>query len=303
MKWLAKSAAQRAFALMPRTEELNYLAQTRITRGLPRNDERFVRKIGEGARHVRVLRDFFSADSFDTLELYEFGTGWDMTIPLLFYSIGVDRQTTTDVRALIRPELVTHTLRQFAKKRNEVERIVAGSTRSFDTSPVGDRNDLVSRFGITYLAPVDTTTTGLPRASFEFICSTETLEHVPESQIGPLLRECRRLLKPAGVMSHDVDMEDHYSYMDRRISGYNFLRFSDRAWRLLNSPLEHQNRLRLPDYKRMIVEAGFRILESDVRWGTPDDLRSIDELGIAPRFRDYSPEELAAKSAHFVLST
>ena len=54
----------------------------------------------------------------------------------------------------------------------------------------------------------------LPAASVDFVSSTNTLEHIPATDIGPILAECRRLLRPDGVVSCRIDMRDHYSYFD-----------------------------------------------------------------------------------------
>src|SRR5207253_3087992 len=84
----------------------------------------------------------------------------------------------------------------------------------------------------------------------------DVCEHVPEDDLAEIFRECHRLLRPAGAFSCRIDLQDHYSYFDRGLSRYNFLRFSDGAWRLVNSPLHFQNRLRAVDYLRLVRDAG-----------------------------------------------
>ncbi len=64
-------------------------------------------------------------------------------------------------------------------------------------------------------------------------------------------------------MSHHINVLDYYANFDRSISGYNFLRYSEGAWRLLNSPLSYQNRLRLSDYRRIHRWSGFTLLRED----------------------------------------
>ena len=75
-------------------------------------------------------------------------------------------------------------------------------------------------------------------------------------------------------MSSRIDLSDHHSHFDASLSPYNFLRFDDRRWRLANSSLLFQNRLRRPD------EA------------VPDDL--------AEGFRAYEPEDLAVVGLRLV---
>jgi hypothetical protein len=91
-------------------------------------------------------------------------------------------------------------------------------------------------------------------------------------------------------MDHFIDMSDHYAHFDRRISEYNYLRYSDRRWRPFNNRLQYQNRLRISDYRRIVQEAGFRVVAEDAERG-PAEL--LEQITLAPRFRSYSQEDLA----------
>jgi SAM-dependent methyltransferase len=162
--------------------------------------------------------------------------------------------------------------------------------------PIKSVAELRERFGITYLAPLDARNTGLAPSSVDFISSTVTLEHIPPPAIHQILVECARILKAGGVMSHRVDMVDHFAYFDSHISEYNFLKFSDATWSLLTSPLAYTNRLRYPDYLQLMKAAGFEVLTEGVEQPTAADLETLRRLKLAPRFRTgYSLQELGAK--------
>jgi 2-polyprenyl-3-methyl-5-hydroxy-6-metoxy-1,4-benzoquinol methylase len=157
-----------------------------------------------------------------------------------------------------------------------------------------DTAQLLDWFGIDYRAPVDARDTGLPAGSFDLITSTFTLEHIPAPDIAEILRESARLLAPGGVLSSSVDLQDHYSFADPRISVYNFLRFSERSWRLINSPLHYQNRLRAKDQIALHEQAGLRLVDIVPR--EPDEtlLRLLEATPIAAHFRErYTQQELA----------
>ena len=98
-------------------------------------------------------------------------------------------------------------------------------------------------------------------------------------------------------MSHEVDMIDEYSYFDSSITPFNFLRFSDRAWRLINNPLIPLNRLRVSDFRECFPEAGFTVVEEVVKRGSPEALARIR---LAPRFARYDPSDLLVLMAWFV---
>src|SRR5262249_3632127 len=129
---------------------------------------------------------------------------------------------------------------------------------------IGRKSDflvlLKEHYGIDYWAPCDARRTQLEAGSIDWITSTNTLEHIPLQDIHAILQECRRLLRDDGLMSCLIDYEDHYSYFDHSISGYNFLQYSDEAWAFFNPALYYQNRLRHRDYLDLFQSAGFEVV-------------------------------------------
>ena len=102
------------------------------------------------------------------------------------------------------------------------------------------------------------------------------------------------------MLSCRIDLEDHYSRFDRSVSRYNFLRYSDRRWSLVNSSLHYQNRLRYPDYARLVEGAGFEILRERISWASEEQLGELSRLELAPRYRGYSPQELGVRGATII---
>jgi hypothetical protein len=102
------------------------------------------------------------------------------------------------------------------------------------------------------------------------------------------------------VLSSWIDYKDHYSYFDRTIGPFNFLRYSERSWPRYSPTLHHQNRLRHSDFVRLFAEAGFVIVEEETVDGGQDDLAVIDDLPPAERFARYSRTDLAVRDGRFV---
>lgn len=98
-------------------------------------------------------------------------------------------------------------------------------------------------------------------------------------------------------MSHFIDLVDHYAHFDRRLTPYNFLRFRPGVWRLLNNPLQYQNRLRVSDYRDAHSRAGFRIVREE---NDDSGAAQLDCLQVAPEFRHYSRQDLAVTSSWMV---
>jgi SAM-dependent methyltransferase len=220
---------------------------------------------------------------------YEFGAGWDLAIPLSYAGLGVGRQVLVDIRPSARVELVNETIVLLERKLGPLG------------GPVSSLAELEERFGITYLAPRDARATGLESESIDFVTSTDVCEHIPEDDLAQIFRECRRLLRPGGAISCRIDLQDHYAYFDRGLSRYHFLRFSDRAWRLVNSSLHFQNRLREPDYRRLVEGARLEIVSWRPSGPSPEGLAELEAMELAPRFRKgYTPEELGVTVLSFI---
>jgi SAM-dependent methyltransferase len=300
VNWVLKAAVQKAMSALPAAESANYVFQRRVTRTLPIGDAGVERKFRRALAHLDAYRDHGPGRPLADAAFYEFGAGWDLAVPLSYAALGVGRQTLVDIRPNLRLPLVNATLASLARQRSRLGEVAGRELRDLGGPDVADAVELEARFGIVYLAPRDARDTGLPTASVDFVSSTNTLEHVPERDIGPILRECVRLLKPDGAMSFRIDMQDHASYADPRLSPYHFLRFSDRRWALLTSKLSYQNRLRLSDYRRLFRDAGIETVTETVGEPSEPDLMALDGIELAPRFRGYDREDLAARTLEVV---
>ena len=120
------------------------------------------------------------------------------------------------------------------------------------------------------------------------------------TNLAAIFRETRRLLRSGGAFSCRIDLQDHYAYFDRSLSRYNFLRFSDGKWRLVNSPLHFQNRLRSPDYLRLVREAGLELVSERPSGPSDAGRAELRALPLADRFRGYSEDELGVTVLSFV---
>jgi SAM-dependent methyltransferase len=298
VNWKYKALLQGCFSTIPLGEPLNYFFQKHVTKTLPMPDAKFANMVSVARTHLDFLRQYWPRP-LSQATFYEFGAGWDMAVPLTFYALGVDRQILVDIRRLLRIELVNDTVAKYQRLTfdEEIARkpgfYVNGGQR--DPSAV-----LREQYGIEYKAPCDARQTGLPTASIDCITSTDTLEHIPPPSLRAILKECHRLLRDDGVMSFQIDYQDHYSYFDKNISVYNFLQYSDRAWRLFSPPLQYQNRLRHRDYLSLLDQAGFEILEERRQDGSKSDCRIIERLPVNQRFKNYSGSELAVRKALLV---
>ena len=276
-RWIAKALAQKAISVLPFSEGINHQLQRRLRKSLPMSDAVLAHKVEQAKAHFAHFTAYAQAPP-DKAVFYEFGAGYELVVPLVYCSMGVRRQIVDDYRPHMRPWLV----------RDALMRLGMGD------HPAIGKHDLYELYGIAYRAPADARHTGLADASVDFISNTDTLEHIPQADLAAILRECKRVLKPGAVISCDIGPGDHFSYFDKSIPPYNFLRFGPLAWGIINSPLQYQNRLRPSDYVAAFEAAGYRIVRT-----RSEGAAVAPAAQVAPQFKRYPPEELA--STRFVL--
>jgi SAM-dependent methyltransferase len=270
-----------------------------VLRSLPAGDGALRQKFSRAVQHLGAYEEHGPDVPRGQAIFYEFGAGWDLAIPVAYALLGVGRQVLVDIRPSARVELVNDSLAAFERLRPELEQLAGRELRA-GGGPVAGLDELEERFGIRYLAPCDARDTGLPEASLDYVSSTDTCEHIPGDDLTEIFRECFRLLRPGGAFSCRIDLQDHYAYFDRSLSRYHFLRYSDRAWRVVNSPLHHQNRLRSPDYLRLVREAGFELVVERPSGPSDEGRQELRSLPLAERFRGYSEDELGVTVLSFV---
>lgn len=125
----------------------------------------------------------------------------------------------------------------------------------------------------------------IPDCSVDFIWSQAVLEHVPRSQFAQTMRELRRILKPGGWCSHDVDLRDHFN------GGLNNLRFTEPVWEgaLFSSSGFYTNRIRFGQMLSLFQDAGFVVKQLTPRkW----DSLPIDRAQLDGQFASLPEDDL-----------
>lgn len=143
---------------------------------------------------------------------------------------------------------------------------------------------------IGYIAPWDQPETfrDIRDSSVDFILSQAVLEHVDDLQ--RVYKVLYRLLKPGGIMSHQIDLKSH-----RTDGEWNqHWTYSDEEWRHKQTPrLYPINRLPHSVHIALLRETGFRILY-DQKFIRPNIL---DKSQLAPRFKKLPSEDLTISGA------
>lgn len=294
--WRLKVAVQALLSRLPLGARLNYALQRHITRTLPVSDSELAAQVTKAQRHVSQFQRY-SQRPLASAHLFEFGAGWDLVLPIVYYAMGAERQTVIDIRPLARLDLVMDAARRIGARSKDfgLQRVPGVKNGAASVRELG------ALWGIEYRAPADARNVSLDDGSVDLITSTDVLEHVPPMDIALILRECRRLLHVDGLMSVRIDYQDHYWYFDRRVDPYHFLRFTDSKWKRFNPDLHYQNRLRHQEYLELFRDAGFAIRQDDRHMPNDQDLARVAATPLAPRFREMSVEDVAVRYANITL--
>jgi len=129
----------------------------------------------------------------------------------------------------------------------------------------------------------------IPSAGVDFIFSQAVLEHVRRGEFAAIAAQMRRILKPDGIASHQVDLRDHLG------GGLNNMRIASRWWEaeFMARSGFYTNRIRFAEMCEMFEQAGFSVhLESKEQW----DTAPIDVGNLAPEFRHFGSDELLVSS-------
>lgn len=295
--WLVKALLQGAASYLPGGARLNVLAQERMTKSLRLTEAGFEHKLEQCRRHLQTYAEHRPGDVPPSCVL-ELGTGWYPIVPIGLLLAGATSVVTVDARShldlkrtraalalyasCIQSGRLSQVLPRICARR--AEQVVAAARD--ETAP--DATAILRRLGGRVVVG-DVRRVDLPAASVDLFVSNNTLEHIPPRMLVGIMAKCRRLAIPQAVMSHFIDMSDHYAHFDPSITEFNALKYSDSAWRVLNNRLHYQSRLRICDYRRIIEDAGFDIVAQHSERGTR---RQLAEVTLARRFRSYNESDL-----------
>jgi hypothetical protein len=295
--WKLKSAVHRTVSCLPRSHWWNALLQRHVTRGYFASPATFAAKLGCCRRHLYHLRRF-SGQPVSRFSALELGTGSWPIVPIGLFLCGAEKIWSYDLIPVLEPATLRHTLGQFsaAIRDGSLPRLLpelepdrmAQLAGVIEHAGTGTPAEILAQLHI-HVRIGDAQHTDLSAQAVPLVFSTVVFEHIPREVLGGLLTEFRRVLTPDGVMSHQIGLADQFASFDRSITPYNFLRYTERQWRWLNSPMIPQTRLRLADHRALYRDNGFDVVHEENVTGSPADLQSVP---LAPPFRSHAFADL-----------
>lgn len=221
--------------------------------------------------------------------LFELGTGWMhwYALSLRVHHPGL-RVSTFDVWDNRQFDALQARFRRFRDHYEAVEDPPQHVLDGFDViDRVSSFDELYEAFTMSYLVDPDGSLHHFEDASMSHIVSADVLEHVDVQAAEGIVAELHRMLRPGGLSIHQIAIDDHVTHFDPTRSEKEYLRFSERRWRVLyQNRVQFFNRIQATEWLAMFESAGFECL--DVQRLTCD----VSDLDIAPQYRKLSPTDL-----------
>lgn len=303
-KWIMKAFVQKTISYLPSNHKINYIFQKYVTKGVNLLDDYFYDRLGHASDHIKSFQKY--SDKSVPTTCLELGTGWYPIVPISFFLVGVNKIYSVDISFLTSKKRLQTTLQKFVacNKEGQLKCYIDFHPDRFDiiTNILANYDkftldEVLQKLNITYLIE-DARRLSLPDNSIDLINSNNTFEHIYPNILIPILKEFKRVgNKQNGVMSHFIDMSDHFAHFDKSINIYNFLQFSDKQWKWIDNTIQPQSRIRIYDYKQIYADLNIPISEESFREGNMSELKSIQ---LADKFANKPIEEIAMSHCHLI---
>lgn len=298
-KWVLKAVIQKFISWLPFKHQINYLFQKYVTKGIILTDQLFEDKLTHFKEHLEIIRENNSSQH----RILEIGTGWYPVIPVGFYLAGCDDIATFDIASLATSKQIKQTCEKY------IHFYKSGKINKYAPNLLPERFEKLEQiikkkevsfvdFNMKYYVGDDISIASREK-SYTFICSNNTFEHIHKDVLESLLLSFNRMLDNNGVMSHNIDMSDHFSHMDKTITPYHFLKFSESEWNKIDNSIQPQNRLRKSEYIKLIEKAGFKVVkQTDF---THSDTSVLHDKEFIKHYSNFDVTDLAIIHTYLVL--
>ncbi len=303
-KWKLKAIVQKVISFLPKREKINFLFQKYVTKGVKLTDEHFGYKVQSAKDHINFFKKYGEVGA--EKKILELGSGWYPIIPIFMYLTNSGKVISVDIQSWMTKNSQIISIEKIKEWRennkldtyfNNIDENKWGKLEQFLlNSDKYSKEDFNKTIGLETMI-IDARNTGLPESSIDFICSNNTFEHIYKEILEGILLEFKRVITPEGVMSHFIDLSDHFAHFDKKITVYNFLKYSEKKWRLIDNKIQPQNRLRFKDYKEMYKNLNIPITEEKVTEGNKNELLKIK---VHEQLKHYSIDELSITHGYII---
>ena len=304
-KWIVKAVIQKGISFLPYDYKINYLFQKHVTKGVVLSDDYFFDKLIHVKKHVEFYAKLKNDAKPHTC--FELGTGWYPVIPVALFLYGAAEIVTTDITPLSNKEKFIQTIEKFLDLKNQNK---ADFDYLFaDAGKVAVLHNIIKnqvqlsfeeiqqKLHIKYIKQ-DARKLSFADGYFDFIVSNNVFEHIYPHLLIDILKEFTRVWAVGGVMSHFIDMSDHFAHLDKSINIYNFLQFTDKQWELIDNSVQPQNRMRIDEYITLYESLAISI---NIREDRPGSVSEVNAVTLSEKYKAM-PVEMVAISHSYLAS-
>ena len=305
-KWILKAIVQKIISFLPFSNVINFQFQKYVTKGVYLSDEYFYDRLSHAQAHLAAYATYATPAHGIPRVCLELGTGWYPVVPISFFLVGVEKTYSVDIAMLTSKERVRTTLSKFVEAH---ERGLLATYLTPDPQKWATLLDLVANIDRLSLEELlaalhleykieDARQLSLPDNAIDLVNSNNTFEHIYPDILTPILKDFARVVnKEGGIMSHFIDMSDHFAHFDRSINIYNFLQFSAPQWAWIDNTIQPQSRLRVDDYRDIYSKLGIPITAEDNREG---DVAALRTIALHPDYAAKPLAVVAVSHCHFI---
>ncbi len=156
-----------------------------------------------------------------------------------------------------------------------------------------DFDDVLNFYNAKYLTSGLESLRKIDDNSIDYIFSHSVMEHVRKNELNQLIKQMYRVLKPGGVISHNINYKDHLG------ESLNNLRFSEQIWEsdLFAKSGFYTNRIPAVEMHKYFKKIGFNLVIEDFgRW----DKLPINRNNLSKEFKKFTNDELMRPTSRFI---
>ena len=304
MDWRMKLIGQKVLGGLPGTTglRLHHVVQSRLGMIGDMSEEMRIEFFGRSIENCQFLinnSDF----QFAGKKVIEVGTGWHMSDSILFHLLGASEIHTCDILPHLESRLVFSMLETARQSISDiadgfgVERDLLDE-RAENMLRANSLSELLSNANIHYHAPVWFHRWKPPQNDFDLFFSHSVLQRVPLPELAQYLSVARQALGANGLSCHVLHHNDHNFRHDSNIGELHYLRYSDRAYNLLQSrKFNFQNRMRHGEFLEFFKANGFQNIGAETVTVTSE---AAGELKLAERFKSIPLDDLLITRTHLL---
>lgn len=249
------------------------------------------RRVDRVAKLAPTLADRAGFESLAGRRIMDFGVGYVLSVPLIYWLAGAREVVATDYYAIVDfrasrralhkadSKVIAHQLGKIADPQRVEARLA--SLQALDRwTP-----DRLAALGLHYIAPLDASKPLPSIGAFDCIASTSVMEHVPAHLAGEILSNLQNVLVPGGCQLHTIHLEDH---RDLARAPFAFLGADDDYQQGQSDA--RGNRLRASEW--MAIAATVPGAEAQMLGSRVKD-RSLLPCRLNPKFANYTADDLA----------